>query len=84
MSRTVTIEMPDEVFLGLGRTPEQLGQELRLAAAVKWYEAGMISQGKAAEIAAMSRADFIDALARFSVSPFQETVEEIVQTAKAE
>jgi predicted HTH domain antitoxin len=32
---------------------------------------GVVSQGKAAEIAGVSRAEFITALARFGVSPFQ-------------
>lgn len=48
MSQTITIELPDEVFLGLQKTPDQMAVELPLAASVKWYEAGLISQGKAA------------------------------------
>jgi predicted HTH domain antitoxin len=42
-----------------------------LAAAVKWYEMKQVSQGRAAEIAGLSRAEFIDSLGRFGVSPFQ-------------
>ena len=84
MSQIVRIEMPDELFLGLGMNPEQLTEELRLAAAVKWYETGMLSQGKAAEVAGLSRAAFITSLSRFSVSPFQETVKEILEAAVAE
>jgi predicted HTH domain antitoxin len=38
---------------------------MRLAAAVKWYEMGIISQEKAAEVAGVSRSDFIFSLARF-------------------
>ena len=56
--------------------------EMRLAAAVKWYEMGTLSQSKAAEIAGLSRAEFIDALNRFRVSPFQyDSVEELVGEA---
>jgi len=50
---------------------------LCLAAGVKWYEMGIISQEKAAEIAGLSRADFIFSLSRFNVSSFQYTAEEI-------
>ena len=57
----------------------ELVGEMRLAAAVKWYEARLISQAKAAEIAGVSRADFLVALMRFSVSPFQYDADEIVQ-----
>jgi len=84
MSKTIEITIPDEVFLGLRKTPEELASDLRLAAAVKWYETGMVSQGKAAEISGLSRAEFIAALARFSVSPFQETTEEILKAAREE
>jgi predicted HTH domain antitoxin len=55
--------------------------ELRLAAAVKWYELGMISQSKAAELAGVSRQEFLEALDRFKVSPFQVTAEELAREA---
>ncbi len=56
--------------------------ELRLAAAVMWYELGRLSQGKAAEVANLSRSAFISKLARLGVSPFQETAEEILDAAR--
>jgi predicted HTH domain antitoxin len=48
---------------------------MRLAAAVKWYETGQVSQAKAAEIAGISRAEFLAALGRFGVTPFQLTAD---------
>jgi len=82
MSKTIEIAIPDEVFLGLRKTPQELASDLRLAAAVKWYEIGVVSQGKGAEIAGISRAEFIAALSRFSVSPFQETAKEVLKAAR--
>jgi len=35
---TVTLELPDDVFSALRRTPEQFESELRLAAAIHWHE----------------------------------------------
>ncbi len=58
--------MPDDVLLGLQKEPKQLAAELRIAAAIKWYEMGMLSQGKAAEVAGLSRAAFIDELQNYS------------------
>jgi len=54
-------------------------EQIRIAAAVKCYELGKVSQEKAAEIAGFPRAAFIDALSRFKVSPFQSSAEEVAE-----
>ena len=77
MSTTLAIEMDEDVFPALQEEPEQVIREMCLFAAVKWCELGRVSQGKAAEIAGVSRTEFIAALSRSSVTPFQETAEEI-------
>jgi predicted HTH domain antitoxin len=71
MSVALKLEMPDGVFSALHKSPDEFGREMRLVAAVKWYEMTAISQEKAAEIAGLSRVDFMEALGRFRVSPFQ-------------
>lgn len=77
MSIELKLEMPDDVFSSIRKSPPEFAAEMRLAAAVKWYEMEIISQGRAAEIAGITRADFIAALARFNVSPFQSSADEI-------
>lgn len=67
----ITIEFPESVFGALREDPEGFRQELRLVAAVKWYEMKKVSQERAAEIAGLSRSEFLHALGRFGVSPFQ-------------
>jgi predicted HTH domain antitoxin len=73
----MTIEMPEEAFAALRAGPEDFAQQLRLAAAAKWYEMRRVSQERAAKIAGLSRAEFIEALHKFGVSPFQSSAEEI-------
>jgi len=77
----MTIEMPEGALAALHKDPQGFAQELRLAAAVKWYELRLVSQGRAAEIAGVARADFLDALGRFGVSPFQYGADELLAEA---
>lgn len=66
----VTLELPEEVFSALRRSPEEFARDLRLAAAIHWYERGEISQEKAARIAGLDRTDFLAALAREKANAF--------------
>jgi len=77
----VSIDLPREALSALRKEPKDFVQEMRIAAAVKWYETGIVSQAKAAEIAGLSRTEFISALNRFAVSPFQYDEKEIVKEA---
>lgn len=74
---TITIQLPEEVFAALRRSPREVVQEVKLAAAVDWYRRGLVSQGRAAEIAGVSRADFIDALAERKVDVIQVDPEDL-------
>ena len=77
MSVQIVIDVPETSFSILRTTPKDFVHELRLTAAVKWYEMGKISQSKAAELAGISRVEFLRALGQFQVSPYQITPEEL-------
>jgi predicted HTH domain antitoxin len=74
---TITFDFPAEVFSALRKSPDEFAREMRLAAAVEWYAEGIVSQGKAAGIAGLSRAEFLDELARRRVSASQATLDEL-------
>ena len=76
---TVTFELPEDVLSSVRKDPDRFTQELRLAAAAKWYEMGLVSQSRAAEISGLSRSEFISALGRFEVSVFQYNMDEIAE-----
>jgi predicted HTH domain antitoxin len=80
----MTIDMPEEALTALRKDPENFARELRLAAAVKWYELKRLSQERAAKVAGLSRAEFLDALGRFGVSPFQYTADEMIEESERE
>jgi len=67
---SLTLDLPEEAFSALRRSPEEFGRELRLAAAIHWYQRGQISQEKAAQVAGLDRTDFLMALAREGVDAF--------------
>ena len=68
--QTVTMQLPEDVFSTLRRSPDEFAREMRLAAAMLWYSRGMISQEKAAEIAGLNRKEFLTALARNEMDVF--------------
>jgi predicted HTH domain antitoxin len=74
---TMTIDVPDKVFSELKSSPEAVARDVRLAAAIEWFRRGLLSQGRAAELAGVPRADFIDELARRKVDVFRVDLDEL-------
>ena len=66
----VTINLPEEVFSSRRLPPEEFVRDLRLAAAIYWYQKSEISQEKAAQVAGLNRREFLMALAREQVNVF--------------
>ena len=58
-------------------TKEEMEQHIRLMAALKMFELGKISAGKASEFAGMSSGEFYEACGRYRVSIFNYAPEEL-------
>lgn len=73
----VVFDFPPSVFSAVRKAPPEFAEEMRLAAAIHWYSQGMISQGKAAEVAGISRAEFLEELFHRRIPAIQVTVDEL-------
>jgi predicted HTH domain antitoxin len=74
---TVIVEVPDDAFSALRRSPREFALDMRLAAVIQWYHQRLISQAKAAAIAGLSRRDFLMALYHAKVEASQIDIEEM-------
>ena len=80
-SMKLEIEVPDSAFSALRQAPRELSACLRLMAAAKLYEIGDLSQERAAELAGLSRQDFLISMSHLGVSPFQGVEDDLAATA---
>ncbi len=76
---TISYDLPSRTFSALRMSPSEFAREMRIAACVQWYGQGLLSQGKAAEIAGLARADFLEELFRRKVPACQVTLEELIE-----
>jgi predicted HTH domain antitoxin len=67
----LAVPFPEDILKTVHRTADEFAADVRLASAVEWYRRGLVSQGRGAAIAGLSRADFIDALAAREVDVLQ-------------
>jgi predicted HTH domain antitoxin len=69
--------LPEDFGLAVQLTDSELDHHLRLMAALKMFELGQISSGKAAQLAGISRVDFLQTCGRYRVSIFNYPPEEL-------
>jgi len=74
---TVQVTFPEDVFAALRKSPSEVEREVRLAAVIDWYRRGLVSQGRAAELAGLTRGDFLDELAARKIDVFQVDLKEL-------
>lgn len=75
--KTLKIPYPNDLPKALGKTREEFERELKFLVAAKLYELGRISSGRAAELAGVSRVEFLNHLGRYRISLFNYSLEEL-------
>ena len=79
---SIPIQCPDSVLISLKETPEKFAKEATKVLAVKLYEMGKLSSGRAAELAGVSRVNFLQSLGKYGAPIFDLTKEELERDVK--
>ena len=75
----ITIEVPDEILLAEKADAASFARDMRLLTAVKLFELGRLTSGRAAQLAGLSRVAFLQELERCRVFPLAAELEELEQ-----
>jgi len=73
----LTLEIPEEVLISLKESPQEFSKSILILSAVKLYELGKLSSGRAAQLAGLTRVEFLQSLSRFNVPVFDLSSEEL-------
>jgi predicted HTH domain antitoxin len=75
--RQIVVNVPEKIILAEKTDETSFGRELLMLAAVKLYELGHLSSGRAAELAGISRVEFLLSLGRYKVFPFEQELNDL-------
>lgn len=76
MSR-ITLEIPDEILISLKESPEEFSNNILNLAAIKLYQMGKLSSGRAAQLAGIPRISFLQNLYKYKVPIFDLSADEL-------
>jgi predicted HTH domain antitoxin len=82
--KTLEVKQPVGFEWAVHLSKQELNQNIRLMAALKMFELGKLSSGKAAELAGMTRVQFLETCGQYKVSVFNYSPEELEKELAAD
>jgi predicted HTH domain antitoxin len=76
------VDVPQESLVALKVSGDDFARDLRMAAAMKYYEMGRLSSGAAARLAGVPRVVFLARLADYNIDTFRLTEEQLQREAR--
>ena len=78
-AQPLVLSIAEDFLHSIKKTPEELVREIVLMAAIKMFELGKLSSGKASELAGISRREFLEKCSMYGVSVFNYSDDEIAE-----
>jgi predicted HTH domain antitoxin len=75
--RSVQVELPDEAFESYPWDPDRIASQLRLLWLLEQVRERRIGHGKAAELAGLGRAQFLEIMGKHRMTAFDYDVDEL-------
>lgn len=75
--KKMELSIAEDILLALNEKPAEFLKDMKTFAAIKFFEIGKLSLGKAAELADMSKLDFMELLSRNKISVYNYPSEEL-------
>ena len=75
--KKIELSVAEDILLALNEKSSEFLKDMRTFAAIKFFEIGKLSIGKAAELAEMNKLDFIELLSKQRISVYNYPPEEL-------
>ncbi|NES73636.1 MAG: UPF0175 family protein [Okeania sp. SIO2D1] len=77
MAEQITVSIPESVLKAENTDRKSFAREICMLAAVKLYELGRLTSSRAAELAGVSRVEFLSSLGHYKVFPLEAELREL-------
>jgi len=77
LTRNIDLSITEDIFMALNENQEQLKKDMKIYAAIKFFEAGKLSLGKAAKLAELKKMEFVKLLSEHGVPVYNYPPDEL-------